>query len=127
MGRRWSPSLRSELSPQQGFAALELGGPLGPLGLYAFYSFLEADVHAQHSRADGKQLCCRPGTAVKLLWPAVNSALAGENLAIEALYRPEQLSETGTDRAAAGTTKSFPTALGHSASVQGLVWCETDE
>jgi hypothetical protein len=22
-------------------------------------------------RADGKQLCCRPGTAVKLIWPAV--------------------------------------------------------
>jgi serine/threonine protein kinase len=28
------------------------------------------------TRADGKQLCCRPGTAVKLLWPAVNPALA---------------------------------------------------
>jgi hypothetical protein len=26
------------------------------------------------SRADGKQLCCRPGTAVKLLWPEVNPA-----------------------------------------------------
>jgi hypothetical protein len=25
--------------------------------------------------ADGKQLCCRPGTAVKLLWPAVNPTL----------------------------------------------------
>jgi hypothetical protein len=34
------------------------------------------------SKTDGKQLCCRPGTAVKLLWPAVNPALAGENLAI---------------------------------------------
>jgi hypothetical protein len=28
------------------------------------------------TRAEGKQLCCRPGTAVKLLWPAVNPALA---------------------------------------------------
>jgi hypothetical protein len=26
--------------------------------------------------------CCQPGTAVTLLWPAVNPALAGENLAI---------------------------------------------
>jgi hypothetical protein len=34
------------------------------------------------TRADGKQLCCRPGTAVKLLWPAVHPALAGENWAI---------------------------------------------
>jgi hypothetical protein len=32
-------------------------------------------------RADEKQLCCRPGTAVKLLWPAVNSAWR-PNLAI---------------------------------------------
>jgi hypothetical protein len=29
----------------------------------------------------GKQLCCRPGTAVKLLWPGVNPASAGEDLA----------------------------------------------
>jgi hypothetical protein len=36
------------------------------------------------TRADGKQLCGRPGTAVKLLWPAVIPALAGEHLAIEA-------------------------------------------
>jgi hypothetical protein len=32
--------------------------------------------------ANGKQLCCWPGTAVKLIWPAVNPAVAGENWAI---------------------------------------------
>jgi hypothetical protein len=39
-------------------------------------------------RADGKQLFCQPGTAVNLLWPAVNPAWAGGNLAILAPYRP---------------------------------------
>jgi hypothetical protein len=34
------------------------------------------------TRAVGKQLCCRPGMAVKLLWPAVNPAWARGNLAI---------------------------------------------
>jgi hypothetical protein len=38
-------------------------------------------------RADGKQLFCQPGTAVNLLWPAVNPAWAGGNLAILAPYR----------------------------------------
>ena len=33
---------------------------------------------------NGKQVCCRPGTAVKLLWPAVNPALAGEKV----VFRP---------------------------------------
>jgi hypothetical protein len=37
----------------------------------------------RHEKGAGlKQLCCRPGTAVKLLWPAVNPALAEENSAI---------------------------------------------
>jgi hypothetical protein len=51
--------------------------------------------------ADGKQVCCRPGTAVNL-------ALAAENVAIEALYsypKPAQ------EEPPAGTTKSLPTAL----------------
>jgi hypothetical protein len=56
------------------------------------------DVHPRRSEAwsaepavlvsaGGKQLCCRPGTAVKLLWPVVNPALR-ENLAIEAPIKP---------------------------------------
>ena len=36
----------------------------------------------QVRRAAGKQVCCRPGKAVKLLWPAGNPPLAGGNLAI---------------------------------------------
>jgi hypothetical protein len=39
-------------------------------------------VRSSLTRAVGKQLCCRPGTVVQLLWPPVNPALAGENSAI---------------------------------------------
>jgi hypothetical protein len=49
--------------------------------------------------ANGKQLRCRHGTALKLLWPAVNMALAGENWAI---------SEIGTGRAPAGSINKLP-------------------
>jgi hypothetical protein len=42
------------------------------------------------SSANGKQLWYRPETAVKLLLPVVNPALAGENLAsYTALYSPK--------------------------------------
>jgi hypothetical protein len=56
-------------------------------------------------------LCCRPGTPVKLLWPAVNPTWPGKIWRFtpyKALYSP---SETGSGRAPAGTTKSSPTAL----------------
>jgi hypothetical protein len=57
-------------------------------------------------RADGKQVCCRPGSAVQLLLPAVNPALAGENLAIYALFR--QAHPKPAVAAPADTTKKIP-------------------
>jgi hypothetical protein len=52
-------------------------------------------------------LCCR----FRPVLAELRTALTGENLAISALYRPLIcLSETGTGRAQAGTTKSFPKA-----------------
>jgi hypothetical protein len=63
------------------------------------------EVLTHWTRADGKQLCCRSGTAVKLLWP--------ENFAIWALYRP---SRNRHWQSPAGPTQSFP-ALG---------WAEND-
>jgi hypothetical protein len=57
----------------------------------------------------GKQLCCRPGTAVKLLWPAVNPGFSRRKIGD---YSPYCLgSETGTGGAPAGSEKSLPTAL----------------
>jgi hypothetical protein len=45
-------------------------------------------------------------------WRSLGRHYPGENLAIQALNRPIKPSETGTGRAQAGTTKSFPTAFG---------------
>jgi hypothetical protein len=56
----------------------------------------------------GKQLCCRPGTAVKLLWLAVNPAWAGCKFDEPGPEQPYIAYPTG--RAPADTTKSFPTA-----------------
>jgi hypothetical protein len=61
-------------------------------------------------------LRCRPGTAVKLLWPAVNPALAGENLAIQALQLSSP-SETGTGGAPARYHKKLPNSPGNDARV----------
>jgi hypothetical protein len=62
-------------------------------------------------RADGKQVCCRPGTAVKLPWPAVKSGFGRRKSGDLALYKA-RLSETGTARAPAGTTKKPPNSPG---------------
>ena len=61
--------------------------------------------------ADGKQVCCRPATAVKLLWPAVNPALGRRDFGDLGPIWVDIASETGTGRAPAGITKGFPTAL----------------
>jgi hypothetical protein len=63
-------------------------------------------------RADGKQLFCQPGTAVNLLWPAVNPAWAGGNLAILAPYRSFIAYPKPAVAQSAGTTKKLPNSPG---------------
>jgi hypothetical protein len=57
-------------------------------------------------------LCCRPGTAVKLLWPAVNPALARERIGDLALLANIAIPKPSTGRAPAGTTSSWRPGAG---------------
>jgi hypothetical protein len=63
---------------------------------------------AVRSSAGGKQLCCRFRPVLAELRPAYETE---RKWRLEPYMQAKSSSETGTGRAPAGTTKSFPTAL----------------